>query len=60
MTTKLFQYLFSKVFVLVNLLEYVPTTMPVLFKRRKIPMDTRSYPILADLFLLLLEADFSG
>ena len=60
MTTKFFQYFFSKVFALVYLLEYVPTTIPVLFKRRKIPMDTRCDPILADLFLLLLEADFSG
>ena len=55
---------FSKVFVLVNILEYVPPNILVIggrvFMRRKIPMDTRYDPILADLFLLLLEVDFSG
>ena len=46
------------------MLEYVPPSILVLggrvFKRRKIPIDTRCDPLLADLFLLLLEADFSG
>ena len=60
MTTKVFKYFVSKVFALVNMPEYVPTTIPVLLKRRTIPIDTRCDPILADLFLLLLEADFSG